>query len=302
MSLFGYGKTIVNVFQLLGDKENDITRAISYLFSTSRSFLLSFLKHCGVVDADLVFEEISVYYQRHNENGITDIEIAKEGSFYVVIEAKAHYGLPSYEQLKKYAEYLKKKNGSSKYILTMSNISREAAKKELPDTIEGIPVSHIPYSDIMKYAKDSLMDTKGEARIFLKHFISYLSEVIDMKDKHSNIVYVTPIGGESIKEHDVLRQYHCPVGGQGFPKEPPNYIGFRFKGKLQYINFVEKVEYYKEDKLYFRFFLGPDIVPTKKIRAGGKIRSNKYNCDIDLLLTCDTILEAYRKSEERHSE
>ncbi len=122
-----------------------------------------------------------------------------------------------------------------------------------------------------------------------------------MQNKRSNTVYVVPIGGDSIREHDIERTYHCPVGGNGFPTEPQNYLGFRHGGVLKYINFVEEVEYYDNDgQLYFRFLLGPDIVPSKTVKTGGKIRRTKFYCDIDLLLTCDTILEASQKTKERH--
>ena len=302
MTLKGYGKPITNIFRLLGDKENDITKSISYLFYVSRSFLSSFLDYCGVIGDDVNVEDISICYQERNMNGITDIEIVKNDEFRIVIEAKVSYKLPSEEQLKRYADDLLRSR-ERKYIFTLSNLSRKTAEGLLVKSIDEIPVGHIPYMDILDLANVSLKTAKGEEKQFLKHFVRYLREVIDMKDKHSNSVFVTPITGESIREHDELKQYHCPVGGQGFPKEPPNYIGFRHGSKLQCINFVEKYECYKnEGRLFFRFYLGPDIIPPEKIHAGGKIRSAKFYCDIDLLLTCKTILEAKDKTKERHRE
>ena len=121
-----------------------------------------------------------------------------------------------------------------------------------------------------------------------------------MRNLHSNTVYVVPISGENIKEHDDKRTYHCPVGKK-FINYVPNYIGFRYGGKLQYINHVDDVEYYDSGEgVYFLFHLGPDIIPHEKPKTGGKYRGTKCYCDIDLLLTCSTIAEANRETKKRH--
>jgi hypothetical protein len=69
-----------------------------------------------------------------------------------------------------------------------------------------------------------------------------------MQNVNSNLVYVVSLGPQIegtdmtwrdiVVEHDI---YFCPVGGGpgGWPKEPPNYPGFRFDGKLGQIRHVE---------------------------------------------------------------
>lgn len=301
MVLKGYGKAITNVFQLLGNQENDITKAIAYLFANSTVFLSLFLKNYEIKSNNSGVENINVYFQEQKENGITDIEIIKMDDFHIIIEAKVCYKLPSFDQLNKYAYSLLKSKNSSNYIFSMSNLRSTIAESELPKSINNVPVKHISFCEILELAKQSISNSKKEERVFLKHFILYMKGIIDMQDKQSNVVYVVPIDKNSIVEHDKLRQYHCPVGN-GFLKEPCNYLGFRYGGKLQYINHVEKVDFYKEDgKLYFCFSLGPDIVPQKEVKTGGKLRGTKFYCDIDLLLTCDTIIEANQKTKDRHS-
>ena len=50
----------------------------------------------------------------------------------------------------------------------------------------------------------------------------------------------------------------------------------------------------------FKFYLGPNIVPPKTGKTGCKYRGTKFYCDIDLLLTCDTIVEARIEKDVRH--
>ena len=300
MELKGHGRQITSVFQLLGKQENDITKAISFLLSNSKSFLSLFLNHCGIKEDYL--DNVFITYQEQQDNGITDIEIYKSGVYHIVIEAKINYNLPSDKQLEKYADNLIKIGEPNNYIFTMSNLRAEIAENDLKKDIKGIPIRHISYSDVLDIAKRCTNKVKREEKVFLRHFISFMKGIIDMQDKRSNTVYVVALDGDSIKEHDEKRQYHCPVGGY-YLKEPCNSLGFRYKGKLQYINHVEKVEYYKDgDTLFFRFTLGADIIPSKTVKTGGKYRNTKFYCDIDLLLTCDTIIEANQKSKARHAE
>ncbi len=102
--------------------------------------------------------------------------------------------------------------------------------------------------------------------------------------------------------------------GKGWPHTPPNYIGFRFDGRLQQVRHVDRYEvvtrphdYIPEiipqadwtDEPHFLYTLGPPIVPAKPV-LNGKIWPNaRLWCALDLLLTCDTISEARDKTQER---
>lgn len=85
---------------------------------------------------------------------------------------------------------------------------------------------------------DSKANSKNHAKKILEDLKKYLKGVISMQDTQSNTAYVVPLKGNSIVEHDISKTYHCPVR-KGFLKYPANYLGFRFGGKLQYINHVE---------------------------------------------------------------
>ena len=75
-----------------------------------------------------------------------------------------------------------------------------------------------------------------------------------MQKFDSNWVYVVSLGsgtnpGRNIFWIDVVNdrgRYFHPVG-KGWPKEPPNYMAFRYWGKLRSIHHVESYEVSKSD-------------------------------------------------------
>lgn len=297
-----YDKEVRSVFEILGNHENDITKSIGYCLSECPCFLDAFLKEilkCDIIHLDL--NNVNIYCQRTQTEGITDLEIVEEGKLHIIIEAKRWFGLPSKAQLQKYVNDLIGDKSSVKKILTLSDLQAKKAITHLPSSLSNISIEHMTYKDILTFAESSISSSSNHSKRILCDLIRYLKGVTKMKNDFSNIVYVVPINGDSIIEHDGRRQYHCRVGN-GFIKEAPNYLGFRFGGKLQYINHVEDVEYYDDNGcIYFRFFLGPDILPIKTIKTGGKYQGTKFYCDIDLLLTCDTIIEASKETKKRHN-
>lgn len=301
MELFGYEKRIDNVFALLGNHENDITKSIAFIFSISNSFLKLFLSTVLPECINYSFNDTKILFQQNHNSGITDIEIYQANLFHVVIEAKVMYNRPSLIQLQKYADYLNESNCSYRKIVTLSDLSSSTALFNFPTSLSNIDITHVSYSEIIILAQKSISSSKNKEKFLIRGFIDFLSEVTNMRNAHSNSVYVVPISGSSIKKHDVDRIYSCPVGNR-FLNEPTNYLGFRHHGKLQYINHVEEVDYVDNGGvLYFIFKLGPDIVPAHDVITGGKYRGTKYYCDIDLLLTSNSIIEAYKKTKQRHS-
>jgi hypothetical protein len=143
-----------------------------------------------------------------------------------------------------------------------------------------------------------------------------------MQEKDSNWVYIVSLGSGKPKNwksswqeivNKNLKYFH-PVGGNksGWPSEPPNYIAFRYNGKLQSIHHIDKYEVFDNPKEYFNdapdenwgqhylYTLGPHIKPTSEIKAGAKIvRSMRVWAMLDLLLTSKTIEEARDKSKLR---
>ena len=107
-------------------------------------------------------------------------------------------------------------------------------------------------------------------------------------------------------------KYFHPLGGNGWPKEPPNYIAFRYYGQLQSIHHIEDYVVTKNlhDEIpempvsdgtvdFFVYKLGPAIVPTKVVKTGNIYASGRKWAMLDTLLTADTIAEACNISKAR---
>jgi hypothetical protein len=101
--LFIYDNKVENIFQLLGEKENDISYSVGYAFANCHHFLHNFLKHLNITTA-FEAEKIKIKLQTHEkEKGFTDFEIIQEGEFHLTVEAKRGWIFPNNQQLKKYA-------------------------------------------------------------------------------------------------------------------------------------------------------------------------------------------------------
>ena len=132
-----------------------------------------------------------------------------------------------------------------------------------------------------------------------------------MNRQESNLVYVVSLGdsafcdGSDMTFIDVVekhKHYFHPIG-KGYPVEPPNYIAFRYRSKLQSIHHIERVKTIRRysdwrkvlsDKAigpHFLYTLGPAIRPAKEVRSG-PIRNARLWCHLDTLLTADSVQEA----------
>ena len=271
-----------------------------------RSFFISNLKKTG------------------ERNGYTDLELSDGKTFHVILEAKRGWILPGRDQLNKYAQrpsFLKSKS-TNKYIVSLSECSQEYAKRNLPfkTTENGIPVSHISWKEIKEFAEVSQDGASNEQKHLLKDFLDYLGGIMTMQKKQSNMVYIVSykpgmVEGTHIDRIELIDKgyYYCPRGIKGWPKDPPNYIAFRYKGKLYSIHHIDNYTVTKNvhdvidimpDEIWendhFVFDLGPAIKPNKTIRTGKSIyRGSRVWAAIDPLLTCDTISEAVKKTQER---
>lgn len=320
---------IETIYQLLGDKENDITRAIAWTLKKCPSFLCAFTGriHSEKIDP----ESTTILYQQFektgSENGYTDLEITDETTFHIILEAKRGWILPGRAQLTKYAYRPSFINGRSpnKYIVTVSECSQDYANSYLPfkETDNGIPVSHISWKELKTLTETARAGANHEQKHLLEEFAKYLGGIMSMQNKTSNYVYVVALKNQNMEGKDFswvdivnkTQHYFCPVGVNGWPKEAPNYIGFRYGGRLQSIHHVEGYTITKNvhdvidimpdedwETDHFVFNLGPAIVPAKTVKTGNIYPSGRVWAMIDTLLTCDTISEARDLSQQRQKE
>ena len=140
-----------------------------------------------------------------------------------------------------------------------------------------------------------------------------------MQDIDSNWVYVVAIGrgtkkGWGISWIDMVekkRRYFHRMGVHGWPKEPPNYIAFRYRGRLQSIHHIERHRVVndlhdafkeipsKKREPFFVYELGRPIKPQSKVRTGNIYANGRVWCMLDTLFTSSTIAEARDISHKR---
>jgi len=331
--LMVHGQKVDTVFELLGNNENAMTYSLGWalascdVFSQQLAAMLGFSK--GFSDA------MHIRLQEYtSQKGFTDIEIVDPGECHIVIEAKRGFNIPSLDQLEKYADRLlasaDKKAKKLLLILAESDREEQWLTQHVPNDVKQVEVLAISWKKFQKMANDCLAKTsKHSEKRLLSQLIEYLEKVTTMQNKTSNLVYVVSVSDDiffkdaGISFVDVIekhQKYFHPVGNR-WPIEPPNYIAFRYYGKLQSIHYIESytvIEDYQEafnlpsshptGGKHYLYTLGTAIYPPKEIRTLDKAKgytqiqqSNRCECFIDLLLTCDSVSEAFAKTKLRLS-
>ena len=139
-----------------------------------------------------------------------------------------------------------------------------------------------------------------------------------MQNMDSNWVYVVSLGSDTPKGWklswiDVVAKkgrYFHPVGG-GWPKEPPNYIAVRYRGKLQSIHHVDSYSVFDNphDEFpeipsenwgpHFLYKLSRPFTPAQEVPTGAIYPSGRVWCMLDTLFLAKTISEARDMSDKR---
>jgi len=322
--LTAHGDVITNVFQLIGFLENDITKSIAWAMCKCPVFMKKVI--ADILQIDIDPNKVHIGYQEfEKDKGITDLEITDGEQFYIIIEAKRGWILPSAEQLTLYSERkeITQSRVKHKAIITMSECSTEYADSYLPfHEVNGIPVIHLSWKRIYDLANESRAGSGISQKNLLKELMEYLGGIMTMQEKDSNWVYVVSVGTGHPDNCDLTwidfvekyRRYFHPVGGGkgGWPKTPPNYIAFRYYGQLQSIHHIDDYvvtrnlhdvfeempdEEWEVD--HFVYKLGPAIKPDHVVKTGNLYATLRVWAMIDTLLTADTISEARDISKER---
>jgi hypothetical protein len=139
-----------------------------------------------------------------------------------------------------------------------------------------------------------------------------------MQNIDSNWVYVVSLGSDTpegwkLSWIDVVekrRRYFHPVG-DGWPKEPPNYIAFRYHGKLQSIHHIDGYTVFDDPHKefpeiptgdwgpHFLYQLSPPFAPAHEVRTGNIYPNGRVRCMLDTLFLAKTISEARDMSKKR---
>ena len=309
MSLVIRGEYPSNVFQLLGNDENSATYALGWTLNRCPFFLNTFASQIVGWQLEPCNGHI-VLQKSGSDGGYTDLEI-HYGELHCIVEAKRGWVLPTFTQLLRYKQrldqdYLKAR---IKLMVSISAASDEIARLRLPKDIDGVPLVHLSWGLIRALAKKSLSQSRGlEERIWLKELTTHLEKYSAMDTLRDNMVYVVSLGSQAMREGgthtwiDVVEKdgaYFHQVGNH-WPQQPPNYIAFRYRGRLQSVHRIEDHEIWANvaeknplwcdtTEEHFVYKLGAAMRPPRDLKAGGTGDSIKQSarvwCAIDTLLT-----------------
>ena len=319
--IYLHSRKLTSVFELLGDKENDITYSIGWALARCPNFLRRLLREVcpGIRYADMEGTVLRLQQFGKKDRGYTDIEIVGH-DFHIIIEAKRGWNLPTKAQLIRYSTRLNQTQRLNSTLVCMSECSRDYIRLTLPRRINRFPVRHLNWKDVDRLARLA-RGTHSEVRLLME-LRSYLRRIVHMQNQESNWVYVVALSRDEwapglsfIDTVEKRGRYFHPFGeGKGWPTEPPNYLGFRYGGRLQSIHHVKKAEVTRsfrpffpestrsESKNFLHYKLGPAIRPMHEVRTGRLFRNGRVWAMLDLLLTCRTISQARDNSKRRSGE
>lgn len=314
-----HGRPIQSVFELLGADENAMTYALGWCMAQAPALLAELAGHLGGSQAG---EGASILLQEHGgRHGVTDIEVRDPGRIAWIFEAKAGFDPPGADQLAKYAARLVSEDqAADKRLIILARSDRRDLWLQMraPESVDGVPVQVISWAQIGDAVRRAYPSSDNTAKALLRQFTAFLDRVLGMQVVSSNQVYVVSLnqdtfgGGPTtfVEVVETFGRYFHPVGS-GWPVNPPNYMAFRWQGRLQSIHHIDDYEIITdfaphfpgitegEIEPHFLYHLGPPIRPSREVRAGKIFRAARVYAHIDLLLTCDTISDAMLKTNER---
>jgi hypothetical protein len=316
-----HARAIETVFDLLGREENDMTAALGWALSRSPALLGRFVgqvvPHAGELG------EVVLELQRHDaaDGGYTDIEL-RSSDVHVIVEAKRGWALPSRGQLRRYeARFASLPAAHQAFVVLTQNGVGAIVRNRLsgwspPDPIVVVVLG---WSELVRQALEASRHRGPVERHVAGELATYLRGVADMRDTNTNSVHVVSLRREPwagwpanlspVDEVEQHRVYHYPTTGGNYPKIVPNYMGFRYDGKLQSIHHVDDYAIVESpfglfpgapdlrwDEPAYLLRLGPPFRPNHEVRTGpGIFRAAPVTADLDLLLTCSTVPRRARR-------
>jgi hypothetical protein len=239
----------------------------------------------------------------------------------VILEAKRSWKLPSIDQLNRYLLRLIAEGAERKRLVTVSAASRPHAQRRLPGELQGISICHLSWGDLHALARKAETSAAPfSEKLWLRQLPQHLQEFTSMELQTDNNVFVVALGQNPMLPWlthtwiDVIgkdNHYFHPVGNH-WPVQPPNYIGFRYRGILQSVHhidgfqIVEDLSTYnplcvKTDTDHFVYRLGPPMRPPRPMKTGNLFMNQRVKCAIDTVLSgaFDTIRDARDETDRR---
>ena len=162
--------------------------------------------------------------------------------------------MPGLDQLEKYADRLNNSvESSNRLLVVLAEFDREEQWLPLnvPNEVNGIKTKTISWKQFQTLIIRAVKDGSHAEKRLLNDLKHYLGKVTTMQNQNSNSVFVVSVSYDTFTDSDItfvdviekFESYFHPVGGSGtkggWPIDPPNYMAFRYDGKLQSIHHVE---------------------------------------------------------------
>ncbi|PRC41770.1 hypothetical protein C6A85_000000113940 [Mycobacterium sp. ITM-2017-0098] len=312
-----HGSEVASVFDLLGRDENDLTSALGFALSSSPVLTAAILKRLGKRLGTRFSGDVEIAMEVRDKQGRTDLEVRLAEAL-LVFEAKRDWLLPSETQLRQYAGRVRARGA----LVTLSQASAALAALQLPDQVRGVPIVHLPWTDVLDDVAAARGKCRGRERFWLEELSAYLKGVIRVRDVADSRTYCVSLnhqktGGKldlTFVEWVTKKfTYYHPYGVSGWPTEPPNFMAFRWGGAVQRIHRVVKAEVVPTlldrypDLPGNDFTLRPHAIyklsarrlpPLEPIPTGAPYRANRMWVLLDQLQTADTFAEAVERSRE----
>lgn len=303
MALTIHGVQPSNVFRLCGPDENSATFALGWVLEQSPAYRKLVVE--DIFGEGLSVDKVVIALQRPAKHGgYTDLEIQAGRQFHAILEAKRDWQVPSVEQFKRYRPRLVKAGAERKRLVSVSAADKPYARRRLPAALHGIGLAHLSWTDLKQLAERAQsLASRPEEKLWLRQWIQHLQEFVSMERQTDNNVFVVALSSRPRKKgtrsgiEAVVEDkcYYHPVG-KGWPTQPPNYIGFRYDGKLQSVHHIESFKvvenlathnplWPKTKFDHFVYRLGRPMLPPSEVKAGKIYQAGHVRCAIDTLLS-----------------
>jgi hypothetical protein len=306
-----YGSEAASVFDLLGRKEVDLTAAVGWVLSESPLVRAALMRHLGL---DASAAEVDIALEVADKEGRTDIELTGPNTK-VIIEAKQGWLLPGEAQLLKYRRRFE--GYEDRLMISMSDSSELWARDQLPREVEGTAVRHVSWDVVRSIVTSTKTKARGRERTWIEELEVYMGRATSTRPNDSQWVYCvvvskTAFAGISFRDFVIRdRVYFHPFGDNSkAPKSAPNFLCFRWGGRVRQVNRVEHFEVVPRlaerwpeaaneisDGPHIIYDLGPDI-PIPAVSTKGTYATGRVWCLLDQLLVHETLADAVHASKK----
>lgn len=314
------GSKASSVFRLRGIDENSGTLALSWTLNKSPILLALFLQR--IFDEKVSIRGIRIETQKHAANGgFTDLEIIGDG-IHVIVEAKRWWSVVDDAQYNRYKPRLSQHLRHQRFV-SVSAADEQDARRLLPISIKD-EITHFSWCALQALASEARAKASGqEEKLWLRELIEHYKEYVSVDRVTNNDVYLVVLSADRIRVDnpytylDVVvsdGHYYHPIGKSGWPVIPPNYIGFRHKGKLLSVHHVDSFErvvspsdtnplWSTGSGEHVVYKLGPAMKPAEPLPNGKIYVTGRIWCAIDTLLSgaYSSIAEARDETKRRIS-